>query len=111
MTLAALAPYEREVIQRSMEATFQFFDADFETRLGISPSAMRRLLSDWPDLDDGNDDSDACLAINNAMNDLLHGVGIDDQRAKELTGTDRRGMLRIYGKWAKSRGWSSTGIR
>jgi hypothetical protein len=45
------------------------------------------------------------------MNDLLHGVGIDDQKAKELTGADRAGMLRIYQKWSKSRGWSSTGVR
>ena len=103
MTLAALAPHEREVIRRAMEATFQFFDADFETRLGIPPAAMSRLLGDWPDLDDANDASDACLAINTAMNDLLHGVGIDDQRAKDLTGADRRDMLRIYRKWSKAR--------
>jgi hypothetical protein len=44
------------------------------------------------------------------MNDLLHGVGIDDQKAKELTGTDRAGMLRIYQKWTKGRGWSSPGV-
>jgi hypothetical protein len=94
-----------------MEATFQIFDLDFETRLGITPSSMRRLLSDWPDVDDTNDDSDACLAINNALNDLLHGVGIDDERAKALTGTDREELWRIYRKWARSRGWSSTGVR
>jgi hypothetical protein len=94
-----------------MEATFQFFTWDFETRLGITSNSMRGLLKDWPDVDDTNDDSDACLAINNAMNDLLHGVGIDDQKAMELTGTDRAGMLRIYQKWSKSRGWSSTRAR
>jgi hypothetical protein len=54
---------------------------------------MRGLLRDWPDVDDTDDESSACLAINNAMKDLLYGVGIDDQKAKELTGTDRSGML------------------
>jgi hypothetical protein len=69
MTLAALATDEREVIRRSMEATFQFFDWDFQTRLGITAEAMRDLLNDWPNVDDTSDDSDACLAINNAMNE------------------------------------------
>lgn len=111
MTLATLADDEREVIRRSMEATFQFFDVDFHTRLGITAKAMRGLLADWPNVDDASDDSDACLAINNAMNDLLHGVGISNQKAQELTGADRAEMLRVYKKWAQKRGWRSTGLR
>ena len=44
MTLSALAAEEREVVRRTMEATFRYFDFDFQTALGISPDAMRALF-------------------------------------------------------------------
>jgi hypothetical protein len=111
MTLAALTPEEREVIRRTMEATFRYFDFDFQTRLAISPDAMRLLLDAWPAVDDSRDDSDACLAINNSLNDLLHGEGISDKEAMQLVGVNRAEMIRVFGKWAAARGWTSTGVR
>jgi hypothetical protein len=111
MTLDALAPEEREVIRRTMAATFRFINFDFQPRLGISPDAMRALLNAWPGVDDRQDDSEACLAINNSLNDLLHGVGISEAEAMDLVGIDREEMLRVYRKWAAARGWDSTGVR
>jgi hypothetical protein len=111
MTLDSLAPEEREVVRRTMEATFRYFDSDFQTRLGISPAAMRALLDAWPTVDDTCDNSDACLAINNSLNDLLHGEGISENDALELVGVNRAEMLRVYRKWAAARGWKSTGVR
>jgi hypothetical protein len=111
MSLAALTPEEREVVLQTMRATFRYFDFDFHSRLGITPQAMQAMLEAWPDIDDANDDSDACVAINNAMNDLLHGVGISETEAKELIGVSRAEMQRIYSKWAAARGWQSTGVR
>jgi hypothetical protein len=109
--LAALTPEEYQVIRRSMEATFCFFDADFQTRLGIPPDTMRSLLLAWPNIDDSKDESDACLAINNTLNDLLNGVGISDAEALELVGVTRAEMQRVYGKWASARGWGATGVK
>lgn len=94
-----------------MAATFQFFDVDFQTRLGVDPDTMRSLLSNWPNVDDSGDDSDARLAINNTLNDLLDGVGISEREALELTGVGREELRRIYRTWVKARGWNSTGIR
>lgn len=111
MTLSLLNSDERIVVRRSMEATFQFFDTDFETRLGVNPEEMKSLLRDWPNVDDSSDNSIATLAINNSLNDLLHGFDISDTQAQSLVGTNRSEMDRVYTKWAKSRGWSSTGIR
>jgi hypothetical protein len=111
VTLAALTADERETIRRAMEATFRFFDRDFQTRLGVTPEAMRDLLGDWPDVDDTPGDCDACLAIDNAMNDLLDGVAISDRQARESIGVDRAEVLRVYRKWTHNRGWSSTGLR
>ena len=109
MTLAALAPEERKVVRRTMEATFRY--VDFHTRLGISPDAMRALLGAWPAVDDAHDDADACLAINNSLNDLLYAVGIGDVEAREVVGVSRADMERVYRKWALARGWNTTGMR
>jgi hypothetical protein len=111
MSLSALTSEELEVVRRMMAATFQYFDFDFHMRLGIFEADMHSLLKDWPDIDDSKDDSDACLAINNSLNDLLHGVGISDAEAIKLTGVDRSEIHRIYRKWVSARGWPSTGVR
>src|SRR5262245_44491561 len=111
MTLAHLTPDEREVVRRAMAATFRYFDADFHTRLGVDPEAMRSLLSNWSNINDADDESEACLAVNNSLNDLLNGVGISEREALELTGAGREELRTIYRKWAKQRGWNYTGIR
>ncbi|MBX9680190.1 MAG: hypothetical protein K2X38_15625 [Gemmataceae bacterium] len=111
MTLEALDPEEREVVRRTMKATFRYFDFDFQSRLGISPDVMQRLLDAWPAANDARDNSDACLAINNSLNDLIHGVGIGEAEAMELVGVNLAEMLRVYRKWAAARGWESTGVQ
>lgn len=93
-----------------MQATFRYFGRDFQTRLGVTAKAMHALLDKWPCIDDADDESDACRAVNNTLNDLLNGVGISDQEAKELIGVSRAEMHRIHRKWAAARGWRSTGI-
>ncbi len=103
MPLTSLSAAEREVIRRAITATFEYFDWDFQTRLGVYPDTMRQLLSAWPSVDD-TPETDAFLAINNAMNDLIHGVGISDAKAFEVTGVDRAERRRIYIKWAGERG-------
>jgi hypothetical protein len=71
---------------------------------------MRALLAAWP-IDDSNDHSDACVAINNSLNDLLHGVGISDAEARELVGGTRAEMERVFAKWSAARAWRRTGLR
>jgi hypothetical protein len=94
-----------------MAATFQFFSFDFETRLGLEEEEMTELLRVWPNVDDTVDDSTACLAINNSLNDLLHGVGISEEESLRLLGVGRDEAYRVYRKWAETRGWNSTGVR
>ena len=103
MTLASLTPNEREVVRRTMQTTFRYFDFDFQTRLGIQPETMHSLLAAWPAIDDAKDDSAACLAINNSLNDLLYGVGIGENEAISLVGVTRAEMERVYRKWAAAR--------
>ena len=111
MTLLNLTTEEREVVRRSMQASLLFIGAGFDARMGLEETTMSALLKAWPDLDDSDDNSITCLAINNALNDLLHGVGISDEQAMQTVGVNRDEMYRVYKKWAIGRGWSSTGVR
>ena len=111
MPLSSLTKTEQEVVRRVLNGAFRHFDFDFHTRLGLSEQELKKLLARWPDIDDTDDDSPACLAINNTLNDLLNGLGISDKAAIELTGVDRAGVQRVYKKWSAARGWSSTGAR
>lgn len=111
MSLGNLTSSELAVVRNAMEATFQFFSFDFQARLGLEPEEMSELLKSWPNVDDTSDDSQACLAVNNSLNDLLHGVGISEEESVRLLGVGRGEVYRIYRKWADSRGWNSTGVR
>ncbi len=66
---------------------------------------MRAFLAAWPKIDDHSDLSDACSAINNSLNELLHGVGISEKDAMELVGVGCAELHRIYAKWCLARGW------
>ncbi len=111
MSLAALRDDEKEVVRRAMIATFDYFTFDFSARLGLEIEEMEELLARWPAIDDSADDSIECLAVNNSLNDLLHGEGISEETAKAKIGVERDEMLKIYKKWATARGWNSTGVR
>ncbi len=111
MTLDTLTLDERAVVRRLLAATFEFFDdVDFHLRLGIESAKMHALLADWKNIDDSSDKSDACLAINNSLNDLLHGVGISESQALALAGVSKPEIDRIYRKWAIARGRKSRGV-
>lgn len=111
MTIRALSSEERDIVLKALSATFQYFDFDFDARLGIDPEDMHRLIAAWPDIDDSDDDGQAALAINNTLNDFLHGVGLTDEDFTIIADVNRSEILQIYRKWAFARGWTSTGGR
>jgi hypothetical protein len=93
-----------------METALRILEWDCETRLGVSPDELRSFLKAWPNVDDSIDDCPACVAINNSLNDLLHGVGISEDEAQASVGVSRAEMQRVYDKWASARGWHFTGV-
>jgi hypothetical protein len=77
--------------------------------MGVSEAEARQVLELWPEVDDVADESTAVLAINNAMNEVCHGVHISDwDRWFTAPRADVEGA---YARWARDRGWTTTGIR
>jgi len=111
MSIEVLSAEEKEAVWRAIAAMPAILTFEYEARMGITQEAALAILDDWPKVDDFVDESDACLAINNSLNDLLYGITLTDTQCKELTGVYREELLRIYRKWATARGWESTGVR
>jgi hypothetical protein len=84
---------------------------EFGARIGVELPAFQEMISKWPAWDDTNDRSPECLAINNTLNDLLHGIGLSERRCTEMLGVGKEELLGLYRKWAASRGWSGSGVR
>ncbi len=106
-----LSEDEQLVVRRSLELIFEYFDLDFHKRVGVSKAEMQQVIDAWPEIDDLDDDSVASIAINNTLNELLHGVSIADDECRDKIGVDYVDLLRIYKKWASLRGWDRTGVR
>jgi hypothetical protein len=114
MPLAALNQNDVALIGRALHALAAgdvVSKFEFGARIGVEMADFREMLTRWPAWDDADDSSAECLAINNTLNDLLHGIGLSEHQCIELLGVGRDELLRVYRAWADSRGWTSTGVR
>jgi hypothetical protein len=114
MPLAGLNQHDIALIGRALQlmATGDILQAfDFGARIGVELPEFREMVTRWPAWDDADDRSPECLAINNTLNDLLHGVGLTERQCAELLGVGKEELLAVYRRWAASRGWSATGVR
>ena len=86
-------------------------DDDIGSRIGVEPAVYDAALASWPALDDSVDDSDTCLIINNAMNEVWHGVHIPERDWSRWFSVPREQVKAVYRRWAGLRGWDRTGVR
>ena len=113
MAFEQLTEREQEVVQQALNSVFHgpyIEDAEFATRLGLDRGQLREVLVAWPRLEDADDDSDASLAINNCMNEVLHGAYISPEDwARQFT-VPKEDMEAVYEHWAQLKGYRSIGI-
>ena len=86
-------------------------DWEFQTRLGINRSTLKRVILTWPDIDDSAVNSDEFLAINNCLNEVCNGVKISTTEWPKWFEQSVEEIRRTYEKWLKLRGASSGGVR
>jgi hypothetical protein len=96
---------------RALAAGDIVHDFEFGGRIGVELAQFQEMVARWPAWDDADDRSAECLAINNTLNDLLHGLGLSERQCIELLGVGRDRLIRVYRAWAGSRGWIATGVR
>ena len=85
-------------------------DWEFHTRLGLHRSTLYELIEMWPQIDDSVDDSDQTLALNNAMNEICHGIRFSDADWVTWFSVSRDTVKSVYKKWCRLRGKDSSGI-
>src|SRR5262245_23177555 len=112
MPLHDLEPGDQAVIRDCLRFVLESgeLDGEFLTRMGVTEAEVRAILAVWPNVDDAADDSPIALAINNAMNEVCHGIRqrVDWHRWFSVTVEEVRVA---YRRWAELRGWTLTGIR
>ena len=85
-------------------------DWELQTRLGVHRSTLYKMIDIWPEIDDSADDSDETLAINNAMNEVCHGIRFSDADWCTWFKVDRNTIQAVYKRWSQFRGERNTGI-
>lgn len=114
MALEQLTEQEQNTVRQCMEAILngdEIEDFEFQTRLGIDRLQLRQVLVSWPHLDDADDNSDTCLAINNCMNEVVHGIYISPENWARWFTSPKEDVKATYQHWAELTGSYSTGIR
>lgn len=114
MSLDRLTDDEREAVRQSLVALRAgwFLDEhDLETRIGVAPATCDALVSAWPAVDDTDDDSDAALIINNALNEVCNGGCIPDAQRPRWFTVPREAVRFAYRQWRTARGWPEGGVR
>jgi hypothetical protein len=114
MPIKDLSEDEKAVVLQCLRAIAEselIDDWEMQTRLGVTRKTLREVISSWPNIDDTAVDSAESLAINNCMNEICHGVRVPPDEWKQWFTVTKAQILNAYRKWARHRGYRSTGIR
>src|SRR5262245_58449406 len=85
-------------------------EGEFTTRIGADASEVSQMLARWPEPLAAPDASIETVAINNALNEVVHGLHVSAADERSL-GASRGAIQALYFRWAQSRGWAATGLR
>ena len=109
MAIESLSPREQEIILQCMKAVSKLIDEwELNARLGISSAELGAVIEQWPAIDDSKPDSNASLAINNSLNEISHGLRIEEWCGLIDAMPDE--VRRTYRNWLEKAG-SCGGVR
>lgn len=87
-----------------------FLEHEFHTRLGVNEDDLKKIISDFPDIDDSKDDYNGTIAINNCLNEVCYGIDFSENDWSRWFTVSRNEIVETYKKWASLRGKTKTGI-
>jgi hypothetical protein len=121
MAFEKLDEREQQIILQAMKLILieekYIGDWAFPSRTGITRDELRQVITEWPNLKD-EDDTDSknnpdltrVLAINNSLNEVLHGVSVSDEDWEKWFDEPREEVKRVYNAWAVLKGWKHKGL-
>lgn len=105
--LRALSSREQATVRECLAYVLnsEALAGEFETRMGVSERTVQDLLERWPEVDHCGDDSPD-VAVNNALNEVTHGLRISAADWKAWFTGERSDVHAVSASWAKARGRS-----
>ena len=111
MAIARLSPREQGIVLCCMKATAAYIDdSEKYSRLGIEADVLSRLIDEWPNIYDHDEDGNGFLAVNNCFNEVCHGFKIEAADWKDWFDCPKIEVESTYRKWRSLSG-TSGGIR
>ena len=104
MAFESLSAKEQEIVLLCMKATAAYVD-DWEkhTRLGLEPEELQRVIIEWPNIDDADENGNGFLAINNCLNEVCHGFPVALDHWNEWFDAPKPEVEPVYQKWLSLR--------
>jgi hypothetical protein len=75
---------------------------EFQTRMGVSEETVRDLLRRWPAVDHCGDSSPDRI-VNNALNEVAHGVRCSEEEWRQWFDCQRGDVRSTFLRWKQSR--------
>ena len=100
MPIKNLSKIEWDIIYQCLEAAVDgpfFPDWEFHTLFGLTRREVEQIVENWAIVD--KDSSQAVLAINNSLNNLLGYPHKCDREWDDFISVDRKELRTIYSKW------------
>jgi hypothetical protein len=96
MTLQSLSAKELDLLRGCLAfiARTPLLDGEFDTRLGITQSELAEIMVHWPAVSGELAD----IAINNTLNELLHGLHLSAAEWEQV-GSTRDEVSDLYRRW------------
>ena len=85
-------------------------DSEKPARVGLEPEELQHVISEWPNIDDTDENGNGYLAINNCLNEVCHGFRIVPAHWSTWFDTPKAEIKATYQKWLALRD-ASGGIR
>jgi hypothetical protein len=111
MVHAKQSAKEQNIVLRCLKSVDYFIDDDEKhSRLGLDSDELHDVIACWPNIDDRDTCGNGFLAINNAMNEVCHGIRIESNDWSKWFDTPMVDVQETHRKWCEEKGISG-GIR
>jgi hypothetical protein len=78
-------------------------DWEFRTRMGMDRTTLKRIISQWPEMDDRSQNSDEFLAIHNCLNEVCNGISMSPSEWEKWFTYPEARVKQTFAHWLESR--------